>query len=121
MYAGLSSISCMQYHLKTCVFGLLCTPLILISSHLDEAWEKIEHEIGGYSAWAFKVNFRNGVLPACSARSHFKPVKVPFFSCATGTCIISTRSTSQDKMEHSALPRALFLLTSTQNSALTST
>ena len=110
MYAGLLSMlnySCMQYHLKTFVFGLLCMPLILISSHLDEAWEKIEHEIGGYSAWALNVNIINGVLlqtkqgllkvnvingvtlqskpcrtsKACSARSHFKPVKVYLFSC----------------------------------------
>ena len=58
----------------------------------DGTREIIEHENGGYSAWASKVNVRNGVLQAYSARSHFKPVKALLFLCAIG--IISTWSAS---------------------------
>ena len=48
----------------------------------------IEHENGGYSAWASKLNVRNDLLLACSARSYFKPVKAPLFLCATGIIAI---------------------------------
>ena len=50
----------------------------------DGTWEIIEHENGGYSARASKVYIRNSILWDCSARSHFKPVKAPLFSCAMG-------------------------------------
>ena len=52
----------------------------------------VEHENGGYSTWVSKVDIGNSVLWACSARTHFKPVKALLFSCAMG--IISTWSTS---------------------------
>ena len=47
-----------------------------------------------------------GVIRACFARSHYKAVKALLFLCALG--IINTWSTSQNKIEHSALPCALF-------------
>ena len=48
----------------------------------DGTWEIIEHENGGYSVRASKVYIRNSVPQDCTARSHFKPVKAPFFSSA---------------------------------------
>ena len=44
----------------------------------------IEHEIGGYSTLASKVNIGNGIFWACSARSHINPVKALLFLCAMG-------------------------------------
>ena len=42
------------------------------------------------------MSIGNGVLQACSARSHFKLVKAPFFHA-----LISTQSGSRDKIQHS--------------------
>ena len=50
----------------------------------DETLKIIEHEIGGYSTLASKVNIGNSVFWACSAKSHTKPVKALLFLCATG-------------------------------------
>ena len=64
----------------------------------DVTRETVEHENGGYSAWALKANIENSVLWGCSAWSHFKLVKASILFCATG--IISPLSASQDKIEH---------------------
>ena len=60
--------------------------------------ETVEHENGGYSAWALKANIENSVLWVCSAWSHFKLVKAPILFFATG--IISPLSASHDEIEH---------------------
>ena len=53
---------------------------------VDETWEihVIDPKNGRYSTLISIVNVWNGVLWACSARSHFKPIEAPFFSWATG-------------------------------------
>ena len=50
----------------------------------DGTLEIIEHKKDSCSTQASKVNIGNGVLWICSARSHFKPVKVPLSSCTSG-------------------------------------
>ena len=51
---------------------------------VDETWEKIDPKNGRYSTQESIVNVGNGVLWACSVRSHFRSVEAPLFSCTTG-------------------------------------
>ena len=64
---------------------------------VDEIWEIIGHENGGYNARASKVNVRNNTLHSCSALSQLKHR----FFCVLQD-IISSRSASRGKFEHKA-------------------